>query len=94
VAVGVEAQHAGRIFVDATERIAHSIGPRTVLTTTASVHRAVAGVRAELRLRVANLLDTRYAVSGYLDFDGTGALVPHLVPAAGRSALLECVLAW
>ena len=43
--------------------------------------------RAELSLRVFNLLDTRYAAGGYMDYDALGNLVPQFVPAATRNVL-------
>jgi hypothetical protein len=39
---------------------------------------------AELSLRFQNLLDTKYATSGYMDYDAGGNLVPHFIPAATR----------
>lgn len=94
VTFAAAAHHVGRIFVDNSESRAHSIDPRTTLDLMAAVARPVGGARMEARLRVINALDARYATSGYLDYDATGALVPHLVPAATRSALAELRLSW
>ncbi|HYM82164.1 MAG TPA: TonB-dependent receptor [Candidatus Limnocylindria bacterium] len=86
--VGVEARHAGRIFLDNTETMGSSIGPNTVLNLVGG-HRfalePVGGV--ELSVRVLNLLDREYETGGYMDFDAGGNLVPHFIPAAKRHVL-------
>ena len=93
--LGLEAQHAGRIYVDNTESQAASIAPRTVLNLRAAYSTAVAGARAvEVSARILNLLDRRYETSGYMDYDSGGNLVPHLVPAATRQIIGELRLAW
>jgi len=81
---GLALDHAGRIYVDNNEDILASIGPTTLLHAIASVHVSVGGTDAEFSLRVSNLLDTRYATSGYMDYDAGGNLVPHFIPAATR----------
>lgn len=76
--------HTGRIYVDNNEDILASIGPTTLLHAVASVEVPVGAGSAELSLRIQNLLDTKYATSGYMDFDSGGNLVPHFIPAATR----------
>lgn len=86
VTAGLEAQHAGRIYLDNNQDLPASIDPRTVWNATAGWGFAVGGAsRAELSLRVANLLDERYAAGGYMDYDPAGELAPMFVPAATRS---------
>ena len=85
---GLEMQHAGRMYLDNTESILASAGPRTIFNATAAWRFALgAQSRAELSLRVFNLLDTRYAAGGYMDYDALGNLVPQFVPAATRNVL-------
>jgi outer membrane receptor for Fe3+-dicitrate len=90
----VEAQYAGRVFVDNTGTDANSIAPHTVWNGALSAAGHVAGTRATLTLRGFNLGDLRYATTGYMDFDAHGDLVPHVMPAATRSWLLEARLDW
>jgi iron complex outermembrane receptor protein len=90
----VEAQYAGRVFVDNTGTDANSIAPHTVWNGALSAAGHVAGARATLALRGFNLGDLRYATTGYMDFDTHGALVPQLMPAATRSWLLEARVDW
>jgi iron complex outermembrane receptor protein len=85
--VALEAQYAGRIYVDNTETESASIAPRTVLNLAASQGFHLAGVGVDLTLRLLNATDRSYETSGYMDYDATGALVPHLIPAAGRNWL-------
>jgi iron complex outermembrane receptor protein len=86
VTAGIEAQHAGRIYLDNNQNLPASIDPRTVWNATAGWGFAVGGAsRAELSLRVSNLLDERYAAGGYMDYDTAGDLAPMFVPAATRS---------
>jgi iron complex outermembrane receptor protein len=92
--LGLEARYAGRIYVDNNENPDASVPERTVLDLSAGYARAVGGSRAELRMRVLNLLDRRYATSGYMDYDATGNLVPQFVPAATRSVLGELRLSF
>jgi len=94
LAVAAEAHHAGRIFVDNSETQANSIAPRTTLDLTASVTRPVANGSLEASVRLLNALDARYATSGYLDYDAAGELVPHLIPAATRTAMAELRMRW
>jgi outer membrane receptor protein involved in Fe transport len=90
VTLGADVQHAGRIFLDATESEAASIAPRTVLGLRAEVGVPLGGgARADLAARVFNVRDTRYETSGYMDYDAAGDYVPHFVPAAGRNALVQ-----
>ncbi|MBI1798648.1 MAG: TonB-dependent receptor [Candidatus Eisenbacteria bacterium] len=85
VTLGAELQYAGRIYVDNSQSMLASICPRTVLNFSAAWRAKVAGASAaELSLRVVNALDTRYATSGYMDYDAAGNLVPQFVPAATR----------
>jgi outer membrane receptor protein involved in Fe transport len=89
-----EAQYAGRVFVDNTGTDASSVAPHTVWNGALSAAGRVAGARATLALRGFNLGDLRYATTGYMDFDSHGALVPHVMPAATRSWLLEARVDW
>ena len=87
---GLEAQHAGRMYLDNNQDRLASIGPHTVLNATAGWGFAVGEAsRAELSLRVSNLLDERYAAGGYMDYDVEGSLVPMFVPAATRGWLTQ-----
>ena len=89
-AAGLELQHAGRMYLDNDATMLNSVGPHTVLNATAGlVFAAGAGSRAELSLRVTNLLDTRYAAGGYMDYDDAGNLAPMFVPAATRGWLTQ-----
>jgi len=81
---GLMLDHTGRIYVDNNEDILASIGPSTLLHAVAAVNVPVGAGNAEFSLRIQNLLDTRYATSGYMDFDASGNLVPHFIPAATR----------
>jgi iron complex outermembrane receptor protein len=81
---GLMLDHTGRNYVDNNEDILASIGPSTILHAVAAVNVPVGGSTAQLSLRVSNLLDTRYATSGYMDYDAAGSLVPHFIPAATR----------
>ena len=87
--LGAEVQHVGRIYLDNTETITASIGPRTVLNVTGGVRVPAGGSTLELRARVMNALDARYATGGYMDYDAAGNLVPQFVPAATRNLLIE-----
>jgi iron complex outermembrane receptor protein len=81
-----EVQYASRIYVDNTQSIANSIGPHAIYALSAAWRMAVAGQRRlEVSARVNNLLDTRYATSGYMDYDASGNLVPQFMPAATRA---------
>lgn len=87
---GLEAQYAGRMYLDNNQDMLASTGPHTVLNASAGWSFPVgAGSRAELTLRVLNLGDTRYAAGGYMDYDAQGDLVPVFVPAATRSWLTQ-----
>jgi len=88
--VGAAAQYAGRIYVDNTESRAASIDPRTVVNLTGEWRLPWrGGPGTTLALRLFNLFDERYEASGYMDYDATGAYVPHFVPAATRNLLAE-----
>jgi len=87
--IGVEAQHAGRIYLDNTESILASIGPRTVMNLSGGMRVPCGGSELELTARVLNALDNRYATGGYMDYDAAGNLVPQFVPAAKRHLLFE-----
>ncbi len=90
VTAGLEATHAGRMYLDNRQDVLASIGPHTVLNATARWGLAVGEAsRAELSLRVSNLLDERYAAGGYMDYDAEGSLVPMFVPAATRGWLTQ-----
>jgi iron complex outermembrane receptor protein len=88
--LGAELQYAGRIYVDNTESMTSSIGPRRVANVTGGL-RVPFGTasHAELSLRGLNVLDERYATSGYPDYNASGALVPHFVPAATRNWIAQ-----
>jgi hypothetical protein len=45
-----------------------------------------------MSFRLVNALDLRYATTGYLDYDATGALVPFLTPAATRHWFAQVTL--
>jgi iron complex outermembrane receptor protein len=92
IAAGIEAQYAGRIFVDNTGTDANSIDPRTVVNASASTLVRPGSTALELSLRVQNVFDKRYETSGYLDYDATGNLVPTLVPAATRNWIAQVTL--
>jgi iron complex outermembrane receptor protein len=94
VSARVEAQYAGRVFVDNTGTDANSVAPHTVWNGAVSAAGHVAGARTTLTLRGFNLSDLRYATTGYMDFDSHGALTPQLMPAATRSWLLEARVDW
>ena len=85
----VEAQYAGRIFVDNTGTDANSIDPRTVFNVMASKLVRPWSTTLDLSLRVLNVFDERYESGGYLDYDATGNLVPHLIPAATRNWIAQ-----
>jgi iron complex outermembrane receptor protein len=88
--LGIEAQHAGRIYLDNTESRAASIEPRTVLHARGAYRLGlIGGATAELGLRVFNLLDEEYETGGYVDYDAGGNPVPHFIPAAKRHFLGE-----
>jgi iron complex outermembrane recepter protein len=84
--LGLEARYAGRMYLDNTESADASIGPRTVLDAEAGWALPAGGSRVALSVRVANLLDTRYAAGGYLDWE-TGE--PAYIPAATRSVTTQ-----
>src|SRR5262249_51819969 len=90
----VEAQYAGRVFVGNTGTDANSIAPRTGGNGAPAPSGSLGGTRATLALRGFNLGDLRYATTGYMDFDSRGELVPHVMPAATRSWLLEARVDW
>ncbi|HET9325411.1 MAG TPA: TonB-dependent receptor [Candidatus Eisenbacteria bacterium] len=86
----VAAQYAGRMYLDNTESKDASIGPRTVVNLNAGWRFSTKALTsAELALRIFNLLDRRYATSGYMDYDAGGNLVPQFIPAATRHWLAE-----
>jgi iron complex outermembrane receptor protein len=90
ISAGASVQHAGRIHLDNTESRAASIGPRAVVNATAAVRiPASGGVLGEIRVDVYNLFDRRYETGGYMDYDGSGSLAPHFVPAATRTVFAQ-----
>ena len=91
---GLELQHAGRMHLDNNEDMTASIGPHTVLNASlAWSFPAGADARAEVSLRVTNLLDQRYAAGGYMDYDDDGSLSPRFVPAATRGWYAQVTVA-
>jgi len=90
VTLGVEAQHAGRIYLDNTENRDASIGSRAVVNLRGGFRRVLpGGATADVGLRVFNALDRQYETGGYMDYDAGGSLVPHFIPAATRHVLGE-----
>ena len=88
--LSLEAQHAGRIYLDNTESKDASIAARTVLNLRSAYQFHVPGAgTAEAGVRIFNLLDRRYETGGYMDYDAGGNLVPQFVPAATRHWLGE-----
>ncbi len=84
--LGAGVHHAGRIYVDNNEDRSASIAPRTTVDLSAGLGFSVgSGSRAEISMKVLNLLDEHYATGGYMDYDALGNLVPHFIPAATRS---------
>jgi len=91
--LGAETQYVGRIYVDNTATPANSLPARTTLDLTAAQRLRVPGAsNAEMSFRLVNALDLRYATTGYLDYDATGALVPFLTPAATRHWFAQVTL--
>jgi iron complex outermembrane receptor protein len=90
VALSAAAQHVGRIYLDNTETRDASIAPRTVMNLGA----AWRVKPVELSLRVLNALDRKYETGGYMDYDASGALVPHYIPAATRNVLGQVRIDW
>ena len=91
---GFKIDNAGRVFVENTGTDLNSIAPHTVWNAALSAAGQWAGAHTTLTLRGFNLGDLRYATTGYMDFDSRGALVPHVMPAATRSWLLEARVDW
>ncbi|MGH7741346.1 MAG: hypothetical protein ACRENS_04920, partial [Candidatus Eiseniibacteriota bacterium] len=88
VSLGADLQYASRVYVDNTESIVNSVGPHSLIGLNGAWRVSLAGGSAlELSARVSNLLDTRYASSGYMDYDASGNLVPQFMPAATRGVL-------
>ena len=90
----LEAQYTGRVYVDNTGTRANSVDPHTVWNAALTLERAIAGTRVTGTVRALNLSDLRYTTTGYMDYDRSGALVPHRMPAATRTLLAELRLAW
>ena len=84
------AQHVGRIYLDNTETRDASIAPHTV----ANFGAAWRARPVELSVRLFNAFDRRYETSGYMDYDATGTLVPHYIPAATRNVLAQVRIDW
>jgi hypothetical protein len=88
--VALETQSVGRIFLDNTGSNDASIGPRTLFHLNAGYRVPLRGGGAvAASVRVFNLLNRRYATSGYMDYDAGGNLVPQFIPAATRHWLGE-----
>ena len=88
--LGLVTQMTGRIYLDNTESKDASIGPRAVLDLNGAYRFPFpSGGAAAAVLRVFNVLDRRYATSGYMDYDSGGNLVPQFIPAATRHWLGE-----
>jgi hypothetical protein len=87
---GLEAQHAGRVYLDNSEDAGASLEPRTVVSATAGWSLpAGETVRVGLSVRITNLFDARYCSGGYVDWDAAGNVVPVFVPAATRGWLAQ-----
>ena len=85
LSAGADFQYASRVYVDNTQSIENSIGPHTLIGLNGAWRvRFGGGSALEFSARVSNLLDTRYATSGYMDYDASGSLVPQFMPAATR----------
>jgi iron complex outermembrane receptor protein len=94
LAAGLDLRHAGRMYLDNGEDLAASIGPRTVLDASLAWGLPAGdGARAELTLRVTNLLDERYAAGGYMDWDEDGTPSPRFIPAATRGFYTQVTVA-
>ena len=85
-----EVQHVGRIHLDNTETESASLDPRTVVNAMLR-YTGIKGPWKELSLgvRVLNAFDEEYEAGGYMDYDASGGLVPHVIPAATRAVLGE-----
>lgn len=85
-----ELQHAGRIYLDNTEQITASIGPRTVTNLELAWQGRVGGLPLlDVSGRLLNAFDVHYAAGGYMDYDAAGNLVPQFIPAATRGWLVQ-----
>jgi iron complex outermembrane recepter protein len=82
--LGVELQHAGRMYLDNTASRSASIDPHTVTNLQAGWRRPVGGTTFDVTARLLNAFDVHYATGGYMDYDAAGDLVPQFVPAATR----------
>jgi iron complex outermembrane recepter protein len=90
--LGVEAQHAGRIYLDNTEDRDAGIAPRTVVNLVGGYRLPLGeGGAAELSLRVLNALDHEYETGGYAYSFG-GVRYMEFIPAATRHFLAEVKL--
>jgi outer membrane receptor protein involved in Fe transport len=86
--LGLTAQYAGSMYLDNGE--AASIAPHARLDALAAGRLPLGpGSRAEITLRVTNMLDARYSTGGYWDYDSAGNYVPLYVPAATRGWLTQ-----
>ena len=83
--LGADLQYASRIYVDNTQSIVNSVGAHAIFGLNGAWRMRVGSATAlEISARVTNLLDTRYATSGYMDYDAAGNYVPQFMPAATR----------
>jgi iron complex outermembrane receptor protein len=88
LSLGADAQLAGRIYLDNSENRAASIAPRGVLNLSAGYRLRIGTTRADLTVRVLNVLDERYSAGGYAYRWDYVDYVAY-IPAATRSALTE-----
>lgn len=85
--LGCDVQYASRVYVDNTQSIVNSVGPHAIYGLSGALRFPLRGTTTiEVSARVTNLFDTRYATSGYMDYDASGNLVPQFMPAATRGA--------
>ncbi|HEY6865623.1 MAG TPA: TonB-dependent receptor, partial [Candidatus Eisenbacteria bacterium] len=92
LSVGVDAQVAGRMYLDNSQSIDASAGPHAVLNLRAGYRRRAGGSEAELSLRLLNALDDHYAASGYA-YRYDYVTYTTFNPAATRGLLAELRLA-
>ena len=86
---GVEAQHAGRIYLDNNEDGATHRAAHRAERGLGGSGGAAAGARPAPGPGLQPALDPRYATGGYMDYDAHSALVPHSRPR--RRATLAAV---
>ena len=86
--LGAETRYAGRIYLDNSESMSASAGPRAVLDLSAGTRARIGTTHAGITLRVLNTLDDHYAAGGYAYRWGYATYVAY-IPGATRSAVAE-----